>query len=175
MYKRSLQPLRCRTRQHILEAVWKSCFARLGGLQAALRAASTTALRGSPRSTNRMANESTLHTLSLRSYPNNYQKCIKTNPRMEPKWSQKASLDPLLTQVASLSLPGSIFEAKWVPSGSHFWHHLSNFGVPSFVLFSGTPNSDILASKGYRNRLILGVVFWTFSSKAESRFLNTLT
>ena len=42
----------------------KSCFARLGGLRAALRAASTTALRGSPRSTNHMANESTLHTLS---------------------------------------------------------------------------------------------------------------
>ena len=87
--------------------------------------------------------------------PKRYQNKLK----MEPKWSQKACLDPLLTQVASLSLPGSIFEAKWVPSGSHFWHHLSNFGVPIFVLFSGTPKSDILASKGYRNRLILGVIF----------------
>ena len=177
MYKRSLQPLCCRTRQHILEAVWKSGSPEAQTIWPMSRhcihflahEVFKVFYLNIPK-THRGKRITTAKKLS-RKLP----KCIKTSPKMEPKWSQKSSLDPLLTQVASLSLPGSIFEAKWVPFGSQFWHHLSNFGILIFVLFSGTPKSDILASKRYRNRLILGVIFWVFSSKAESRFLKTLT
>ena len=155
-----------------LEAVWKSCFARLGGLRAALRAASTTALRGSPRSTNRMANESTLHTLSgargiqglISKHRKNtsqktkytcsevIQKVTKKVPKQVPKWSQNGAKKHLWTlfwhRWPRLAFQGRFLKPNGYPLGVMFGTIWATLGYLFLCYFRAPPKVIFWLQKG---------------------------
>ena len=65
------------------------------------------------------------------------------------------------------TLIASIWLQKRLPFGHPFGTKFHTLRVPVFDRFSGTPKVSQTIPKGYRNLVILGVVFETLEGKAE--------